>query len=288
MYSIITNFLSSYWETISLLLGITFAVSLIKHLLHKETYDKTLGRNGLLGSIAGSILGSLTPVCSCSVASIYAGLLSQGASIQAAGSFLFAAPAVNEFALAIIFQLSGIKGVILYLVFGLLSATFTGYFAKYLGLVPQKQTITPNSHTHTHDFSSALKSSLNDTLSVSKILALPIALGVVFGQFLNTILPNFLYTIKTVGSLWYGPLLATAIGLPIHIEAATAPSILLPIIKSGLPIGTGISLLMSATISSISEVAILHKVIGKDGVIKLIIWYFFYCSFLGILLNLFF
>lgn len=288
MYTIIVNFLSSYWETISLLLGITFTISLIKHLLHKETYDKTLGRNGLWGSIAGSILGSLTPVCSCSVASIYAGLLSQGASVQAAGSFLFAAPAVNEFALAIIFQLNGIKGVVLYLIFGLLSATFTGYFAQYFGLIPRKQTIIPDVHTHTHDFSSALKSSLNDTLSVSKTLALPIALGIVFGQFLNIVLPNFLYTIKTAGSLWYGPFLATAIGLPVHIEAATAPSILLPIIKSGLPIGTGISLLMSATISSVSEIAILHRIIGKSGVIKLIIWYFFYCSFLGILLNLLF
>lgn len=285
MLTTIFDFLSSYWETIFLLLSITFILSFIKHILHHETYDKFLGRSGLSGSVLGSILGSLTPICSCSVASIYAGLLSQGASLQAAGSFLFAAPAVNEFAVAIIFQIAGIKGALLYLIFGLISATFTGYFAKYFGLIPTKTSLVLDHHTHTRGLISAIKSSLFDTISVLKTLAIPVAFGVAVGQLLSLILPNFLHTAKQFGTAWYGPFLATAIGLPTHIEASAAPGLLLPIIKSGLPLGTAISLLMSTTISSLSEISILQKIIGKSGVIKLVCWYFFYCSLMGIFIN---
>lgn len=283
------NYLSAWLEIITLFLGISLVVGFIKHLLHQETYDKTLGRKGVFGAISGAVLGALTPVCSCSVAGLYGGLLAQGASLQGSAAFLFAAPAVNEFALALMFQIAGLKGAIIYLILGLVSATFTGYFSKEIGLFPQKSLHNSQSnHRHSHSLREAIKETTADTLKSFSTLIWPISMGVFLTQILINYLPNFTQLITNFGKAWYSPVLATLIGLPSHIEAASVSSLLLPIIKTGLPLGTSISLLMATTISSLSEVVILRKIIGNRGVVKLVLWYFLYTSLLGMIINLIF
>lgn len=287
--TIIQQFFKSWIEITSLFFLVSLLVGFLKHLLHQETYDKTLGRKGILGSLSGAVLGVLTPVCSCSVAGLYGGLLSQGASLQGSAAFLFAAPAVNEFALALMLNVAGVQGALVYLVLGLISATITGYFSPKIGLIPLRGIqIKPTGHRHSHSIYEAAKESFIDTLKSFRNLFFPITLGVAFTQILIDYLPSFSSLITKLGTAWYGPILASLIGLPSHIEAASASSLLLPIIKSGLPLGTSISLLMSVTISSISEVIILRKIIGDRGVIKLIAWYFLYTSTLGIILNFIF
>ncbi len=283
---IVGSFVTSWLEIALLLVVITFLVSFIKHSLHKDTYDKTLGRKGIVGSFSGAILGALTPVCSCSVTGLYGGLLSQGASVQGAAAFLFAAPAVNEFALAVMFQFAGVSGAILYITVGILSATLTGLLAPQLGLVPNKNfQHLHQDHVHTHNLKQTISQAFSDTLKTLKMLLVPVSLGVALSLVLGQILPGFLVQISTLGRAWYGPILATLIGLPTHIEAASAATILLPIIRTGLPLGTSVSLLMATTISSISEVTVLYKLVGSKAVVKLVVWYFFYTSILGLILN---
>lgn len=273
---IVGSFVTSWLEIALLLVVITFLVSFIKHSLHKGTYDKTLGRKGLVGSFSGAILGALTPVCSCSVSGLYAGLLSQGASVQGAAAFLFAAPAVNEFALAVMFQFAGISGAILYVTIGIISATITGLLAPQLGLIPQKGIAhLHQDHVHTHNLSQTLYETLKDTFKTLQMLLVPVTLGVAFSLVLGQLTPGLLSQISLLDKAWYGPILATLVGLPTHIEATSAAAILLPIIKTGLPLGTSISLLMATTISSLSEVAVLHKLVGSKAVTKLVAWYFF-------------
>ncbi|MCX7972280.1 MAG: permease [bacterium] len=61
-------------------------------------------------------MGIFTPVCSCSVTPLYVSLINSGFSKKSAAAFLFAAPAVNEFAIVVMYLTLGFKGAaILYL-----------------------------------------------------------------------------------------------------------------------------------------------------------------------------
>lgn len=283
----LAEFIIAFLEISILLLTVTFTLNFVKQLIHQRHFDATLGATGLKGALAGALVGTVTPVCSCSVSGLYAGLLSSGASRVAATSFLFAAPAVNEFAIAAMFTVAGAKGAFIYALVGILAAIITGLFSHKLGIKTSTSSLSKD-HDHSQGFMSALQTTLSITKSTILNLLPALVIGVTASIVLKQLLPDIGQIITNIGSAWYGPILATSIGLPLHIEAVSATSFIIPIIKVGLPLGTGISLLMAATISSVSEMAILPKVIGKIATTRLVVWYFIYCSGIGLLLNFFF
>jgi len=280
----VAEFATSFLEILILLTLVTFTLNLIKQVLHQKHFDAVLGATGFKGAFSGAIVGMLTPVCSCSVSGLYAGLISSGASRVAATAFLFAAPAVNEFAIAAMFTVAGIKGALIYAITGLTAAVLTGLFSEKLGIKTTNLKISEDHH-HSHGFLNALKTTLSATKALILNLLPALAIGVLASIIIKKLLPSLETLISNLGSTWYGPVIATIVGLPMHVEAASAASVIIPIIKAGLPLGTGVSLLMATTISSVSEMTILPKVIGRTATIRLITWYFVYCSLLGIFLN---
>ncbi len=279
------EYIAGFVEIILILSLVTFVLSILKRSLHTHSFDRTLGKKGIVGTIFGSLLGALTPVCSCSVSAVYGGLLLNNASVQAAAAFLFAAPAVNEFALAAIFQAKGFWATLIYVCFGLGAAMLTGLLANKLGLKPTESIKSLSLHHEHYHKKDLLRVALLDTYKTLKTLLIPISLGILFSTVLGQFQPELeQYKIFLQNQFW-GPIVATFIGLPLHVEAASAASFILPLIKTGIPLGTSISLLMAVTVSSVSEVAILRKIVGDRAVVNLVVWYFIYCSALGIFLN---
>lgn len=279
------EYITGFIEIILILSIVTFALSILKRSLHTHSFDRTLGKKGLIGTIFGSLLGALTPVCSCSVSAVYGGLLLNNSSIQAAAAFLFAAPAVNEFALAAIFQAKGLWATLIYIGFGLGAAMLTGLLANKLGLKPTKSIQDLSLHHEHYHKKDLLHVALADTFKTLKTLFIPISVGILFSTILGQFQPELEQYKHFLQNQFLGPIIATIIGLPLHVEAASAASFILPFIKTGIPLGTSISLLMAVTVSSVSEVAILRKIVGDRAVLNLVVWYFIYCSTLGIFLN---
>lgn len=87
-----------------------------------ERLERTLGRGDALGVLAGIVLGIFTPVCSCTVTNLYAGLLAGGAHRRSAAAFLFASPAMNEFAIIFMLITAGPLGMGLYMLSGAIAA----------------------------------------------------------------------------------------------------------------------------------------------------------------------
>ena len=136
----VRNFLA-YWiydltKIVIILMLTTFVLNLVRRVIGTGWLRRSLGRQDKLGMLSGAVLGVFTPVCSCSVTPLYASLLNSGASNQAAASFLFAAPAVNEFAIALVILALGFRGGLLYIALGIVAALLTGRFAHKLGLEP--------------------------------------------------------------------------------------------------------------------------------------------------------
>src|SRR5690625_6254565 len=90
------NFLVLFLELTALFIVISFLVSLLQQVVTEEKIKSILQKgNKATGYISGTLLGALTPFCSCSTIPILAGLLSSGAPFGPSISFLISSPLLN-------------------------------------------------------------------------------------------------------------------------------------------------------------------------------------------------
>src|SRR5262249_28045488 len=156
---------------------LTFTLAWIRHRLGTGWLRRSLGRADAVGLLSGALLGVFTPVCSCGVGAVYASLLQNGASARAAAAFLFAAPAIHEFVLVLIFVMPGPPGAALSVLAGLAAAMLAGHFSDRLHLTPFG---LPHDHDHDHAAERArtpVQRALHDTFELTRRLALPLAIA---------------------------------------------------------------------------------------------------------------
>jgi hypothetical protein len=95
LISAFTLFLSLLVEAIPfLLMGVMLSGALLIFVDERKLIE-LLPKNPLLGAFAGSLLGFMFPVCECGNVPVARRLISQGAPISVAVSFLLAAPTIN-------------------------------------------------------------------------------------------------------------------------------------------------------------------------------------------------
>ncbi|MDR3581644.1 MAG: permease, partial [Candidatus Pacebacteria bacterium] len=83
-----------------LLAVIIFAVSLIRSYLPPEKIRAVLAhKNQYVGNMLASLLGIITPFCSCSAIPLFIGFIQAGVPLGTTFSFLVASPMINEVAL---------------------------------------------------------------------------------------------------------------------------------------------------------------------------------------------
>ena len=276
------------WIKLPLILILTtFGMNLLRLSLNKNNLQKLITQNNLKGAVAGAIMGMLTPVCSCTVTNIYIGLVAGGASQKASAAFLFASPALNEFAIIFMFVFGGFFGGIAYIFFGFIASLITAYISNKLGLVPKnilfriKGFSIKNKKTSS---SSVLEKAFDETMIIFKRLIFPILIsGLLAGLLVNFNL-TLIEIMKKVNFQWWGPILATLAGLPLDINAAAMAPIIASL-RNVLPLGTLVSLMMATTVASIPEVSMLFKIIGRKYTLRVVFWYGFYTMLIGLIIN---
>jgi len=275
------------WFKLPIILFLTtYGMTLLRLRISTAWLERTIGRNDLMGAIAGTLMGMVTPVCSCTVTNLYAGLVAGGASQRASSAFLFASPALNEFAIIFMFVIVGPVGALIYVLAGVIAALVTAYLAPFLGLDPSRFI---KDHLNRHASCSHVNESLlirahREAWSLFKRL-----FGVVlFSGLLAGILVNFNLTpvayLKQIGAVWWGPIAATLLGLPLDINAASTGPMLVAL-HQVVPLGTLIAAMMATTVSSIPEWTMLDRLLGRFNAIKVVLWYATYVMLLGLFLN---
>ncbi|MCG6931515.1 MAG: permease [Desulfofustis sp.] len=102
-------------ELAILFVGISFLVGVINEFLPQDNVKRWLsGRNGR-GYLIGSLLGGLTPFCSCSTIPVTLGLLRAGAGFGPTMAFLFTSPLVNPIIVPLFLTLLGPKVTVVYI-----------------------------------------------------------------------------------------------------------------------------------------------------------------------------
>jgi len=125
--SAVNFFIFDTLKIIILLLVIIFVVSFIRTYLPPEKVRLFLAKkNKLTGHVLASLLGIITPFCSCSAVPLFLGFVEVGVPLGVTFSFLVASPMINEVALVLLIGLFGWKIALIYIISGLLIAIVSG------------------------------------------------------------------------------------------------------------------------------------------------------------------
>ncbi len=282
-----------YWvydlaKIVLLLLVTSFALNLIRKWVGVKWLRRSLGRDDWVGMCCGAALGVVTPVCSCSVTPLYASLLHGGAARRPAACFLFAAPAVNEFAIVLVFFAMGWQGAVIYTALGLLAALLTGHFAKRLGLetCPYCGPVAHDPFVADSRFGwNTWRGGAVDSLTLLRRLKWALVIGAGLAAALVKFNLTPVQVLTEYGHHPLAPILAAVIGLPLDVNAAAAGPILIPLVKVGLPVGTLIALMMATTVASLPEAAVLRQLVGWTGVARFGGWFLIYTASVGLAVN---
>lgn len=101
-------------ELAVLFVGISFLVGVINEFLPKDKIQQLLSGKHGRGYFIGSILGGITPFCSCSTIPVMVGLLRAKAGFGPTMAFLFTSPLVNPIIIPLFFTLLGFKITLIY------------------------------------------------------------------------------------------------------------------------------------------------------------------------------
>ncbi len=252
-----------------LLVLIIFGVGVLRSFFSPEKTRKMLeGKSLFTGNVLASLLGIVTPFCSCSAIPLFLGFVEAGIPLGVTFSFLIAAPLINEVALVLLVGLFGWKVALIYVSSGLLIAILSGWLIGKLKLeryVADWVFQMKSEHADEEEEKISLRERINagyETVReiVGKIW-LYIILGIAIGAGAHGYVPeDFLGELLGAGS-WYAVPLAILMGIPMYSNAAGIIPIVSVLIEKGVSLGTALAFMMSVIALSLPEIIILKKVL---------------------------
>lgn len=256
-------------KVLILLTVIVFVVGIIRSYFSPEKTRQALeGKPLFIGNILASLLGIVTPFCSCSAIPLFIGFVEGGVPLGVTLSFLISAPMINEVALVLLFGLFGWKTALLYVATGLLIAILAGWIIGRLKLerfveswvyeikagdFQISESITP--------FADRIEAGYTAVVDIVSKVWIYIVAGIAVGAAVHGYVPeNFMASIMGKSAWWSVPI-AVLIGVPLYSNAAGIIPILQALLEKGAALGTALAFMMSVIGLSLPEMIILRKVI---------------------------
>ena len=256
-------------KVLLLLTLIVFVVGIVRSFFTPETTRSLLaGRRETGGNVLASLLGVVTPFCSCSAVPMFIGFVTAGVPLGVTFSFLVAAPMVNEVALALLFGLFGWKVAGLYLGTGLLIAFASGWVIGRLKLeswvepwVYQARGPVVGLPGERPGWEQRLAIGRAEVREIVGKVWLYVIAGIAVGAGIHGWVPdNFMASIMGKGAWWSVPL-AVLIGIPMYSNAAGILPVVQALLGKGAALGTVLAFMMSVIALSLPEMVILRKVL---------------------------
>lgn len=279
-------------KVLLLLTLIVFGVGIVRSYFSPERTRKMLGGKSLFtGNVLASLLGIVTPFCSCSAIPLFLGFVESGVPLGVTFSFLIAAPMINEVALVLLFGLFGWKTALLYMSTGLLIAMLSGYIIGRLKLEryvePWVYEVKAGQLEITEEkvsFADRINSGIDAVKEIVAKVWIYIVIGIAVGAGIHGYVPeNFMASMMGKSAWWSVPA-AVILGIPMYSNAAGIIPIVQALLEKGASLGTVLAFMMSVIGLSLPETIILKKVlkiqligifIGVVGVGIVIVGYLF-------------
>ncbi len=255
-------------KVLLLLSLIIFFVGIIRSFFSPEKTRKALeGKSLFAGNVLASLLGIVTPFCSCSAIPLFLGFVEAGIPIGVTFSFLIAAPLVNEVAVVLLIGFVGWKVTLIYVLTGLVIAIFSGWLIGKLKLQRYVQDwvyqVKSNQELSEEKVSwkNRIDTGVNTVKEIVGKIWIYILIGIAVGAGAHGYIPQD-YMASLMGKdAWYSVPLSILIGIPLYSNAAGIIPIVGVLIEKGASLGTALAFMMSVIGLSLPEVIILKKVL---------------------------
>ncbi len=259
------------YDTIKIFLLLTviiFVVSVIRSYFPPERSKRILSHKlEFMGNILATLLGIVTPFCSCSAVPLFIGFVEAGVPLGVTFSFLISSPMVNEVAVVLLWGLFGWKIAAIYMGTGLLVAIVAGSIIgrlkleKWVEEYVYKIKTGQGQEVFSQPFNARLQYAKWNTVDILKRVWLFVLLAIGIGGFIHGYVPeDFLVRYAGNGNPFAVPM-AVALGVPLYSNAAGVIPIVYALMEKGLSMGTVLAFMMAVTALSFPEMIILRKVL---------------------------
>ena len=262
-------FIFEFPKVLLLLTLIIFFVGIIRTFFTPERTRKALeGRKTFTGNVMASLLGIVTPFCSCSAIPLFLGFVESGVPMGITFSFLIAAPMINEVAVVLLYGMFGWQTALIYVITGLAIAITAGWV---IGLLKLEKWVEPWVY-QTRIGSTGLEEDIlnfNQRINlgfaaVKEIVGkvwVYVAVGIGVGAGAHGYVPAEFMASFMGKDVWYAVPLSVIIGVPLYSNAAGIIPIVSVLIEKGASLGTSLAFMMAVIGLSLPEIIILRKVL---------------------------
>ncbi len=277
-----------------LLAVMIFVVSYIRTYVTPEKTRKLLGgKTGLQYHLLASLMGAVTPFCSCSSVPLFIGFVEAGIPLGVTFSFLITSPLVNEAAVAALWATIGLKATLIYTVSGILLGVIGGYLIGRLKMEKYVADFVYNikvgdSNKSPKELSVKERSAAayDCVKDIVERVWIYVIIGVALGGIFHGYAPEGILA-KYAGedNLLAVPI-AVIIGVPLYSNVMGMIPIVESLIGKGLPVGTALAFLMGVTALSLPEIIILKRVLKNELIAAFVIIVTISIIFTGYLFNI--
>ncbi len=277
------------YDTIKILILLSmmiFAVSYLRSYFPPTKMRALVEKmGGIKAHIAGSLLGIITPFCSCSSVPLFIGFVRAGIPLGVTFSFLITSPIVNEAAFIILLASFGWKVAGLYVIFGVILGVVGGMVLGKFNLKNQleQRTIEQSEAVATEEALSTQKQRIvfawENVRDIIKKVWLFLLIGIGIGALIHGFAPTDLLTRYAGPDNPLAVMVATVLAVPLYSNALGTIPIAQALLSKGVGLGTAMAFMMATTAISLPEIILLRQVIKNK-----LIAYFILVVTLGIIL----
>jgi uncharacterized membrane protein YraQ (UPF0718 family) len=280
-------------KVLMLLTLVVFGVGVVRSFFTPERTRRILaGKREVFGNALASLLGVVTPFCSCSAVPLFIGFVTTGVPLGVTFSFLIAAPMINEVAVVLLFGLFGWKVAALYTGTGLVIAFAAGWVIGRLKLerwvepwvYETKTGAAPEGLDERQSWADRVRYGLDAVRDIVGRVWPWVLGGIAVGAGIHGYVPEDFLASFMGKSAWWSVPAAVVLGIPMYSNAAGIIPIVQALLGKGAALGTVLAFMMAVIGLSLPEMIILRKVLklpliatfaGVVGVGILIVGYLF-------------
>lgn len=243
-----------------------------------------------LEHLLASILGAITPFCSCSSIPLFIGFLKGGIPLGVTFSFLITSPLVNEIAVILFLGIFGLKITLIYAFSGILLGTIVGIvlsrfgLEKYLEDWVQKQLANRIESLELNDhrtFSDRIPEIRQEAIDTFKRIFPYIVGGIAIGALIHGFIPTNYFEGYMGKENPFAVPVSVFLAIPMYSNASGVIPVIQSLVSKGIPIGTALAFMMAVIGLSLPEALLLKKVMK----VRLLLIYFSTVGFSIILLG---
>jgi len=279
------NFFIADTIKLFLLLGIMiYVLSFIRTFIPIKHLREYLGRkNKFMTAFFAALFGALTPFCTCSSIPIFISFLRLRLPFVAVFAFLITSPLVNQYVVAIMPGMIGIKVTLIYIFLGIGMGIVGALVMDKMNLEDNFEIDFSQKATEfipeVEGFSERNKFALHEIWDVTSKIWRWLLVGVALGAIIHNFIPR--ESIQHISDLTkpFDVLLVTVIAVPMYGSCVAVIPIAIALFKKGIALGTAFAFMMAFSGLSFPEAILLRRVMNLK-----LIGIFFGIVFVSILL----